>query len=200
MRCPHCGAPETRVTDSRDTGQEIRRRRECAQCGIRFTTYERVQHAVLQVVKRDNRREEFDKEKLLRSVRLACVKRPLPSGTLEKLVQDIETDLHKLGKTEVPTAVIGETALTRLRVLDPVAYVRYASVYRDFDTLDGFVQEIQEFQASEPVGSGRSSQLELIPNEYAIPSKQSGRRGRRPSMTSPLFEERLSAPEPAASS
>ncbi len=199
MRCPHCGAPETRVTDSRDTGQEIRRRRECAQCGIRFTTYERVQHAVLQVVKRDNRREEFDKEKLLRSVRLACVKRPLPSGALEKLVQDIETDLRKLGKTEVPTTVIGETALTRLRVLDPVAYVRYASVYRDFDTLDGFVKEIQEFQASEPVGAGRSSQLELIPNEYVIPSKQSGRRGRRPSMTSPLFEERLSAPEPAAS-
>ena len=199
MRCPHCGAPETRVTDSRDTGHEIRRRRECAQCGIRFTTYERVQHAALQVVKRDNRREEFDKEKLLRSVRLACVKRPLPSGALEKLVQDIETDLHKLGKTEVPTAVIGETALARLRALDPVAYVRYASVYRGFDTLDGFVKEIQEFQAAEPADTGRSSQLELIPNEYAIPSKRSGRRGRRPSMTSPLFEERLSAPEPAAS-
>lgn len=185
MRCPHCGALDTRVTDSRDTGREIRRRRECAQCGVRFTTYERVESAALQVVKRDSRREEFDREKLLRSVRLACAKRPLPTGALEKLVEDIESDLQNLGKAEVPAAVIGDTTLVRLRQLDSVAYVRYASVYRDFDTLDGFIQEIRQFQTAEPSAQDQSNQLELIPNEYALPSRRTARRGRRPSMTGP---------------
>ena len=185
MRCPHCGAPDTRVTDSRDTGREIRRRRECVRCGVRFTTYERVQHAALQVIKRDSRREEFDREKLLRSVRLACAKRPLPTGTLEKLVEDIESDLQHLGKAEVPAAVIGDATLVRLRQLDSVAYVRYASVYRDFDTLDGFIKEIREVQTAGPDDQDRTNQLELIPNEYAIPAKRTGRRGRRPSMTGP---------------
>ncbi len=187
MRCPNCGAPDSRVTDSRDTGEEIRRRRECAQCGVRFTTYERIQRAVLIVAKRDGRREEFDRQKLLKSIQLACVKRPLPTGALDKLVEEIESDLQRLGRSEVPAAVIGDAALARLKGLDPVAYVRYASVYRDFDTLDGFIQEIQEYQTGEDEAAAQtqSSQLELIPNEYAIPPKPRAKRGRRPSITRP---------------
>ena len=185
MRCPQCNAPDSRVTDSRDTGQEIRRRRECSDCGSRFTTYERHQSATLQVVKRDGRRDSFDKEKLLRSVRLACVKRPLAGGTLEKLVEDIENDLQALGRSEVPALAIGETTLTRLREIDSVAYVRYASVYRDFDTLDGFIKEIQQYQTTDVYVDPSSSQLELIPNEYAIPTKPKARRGRKPRINVP---------------
>ena len=187
MRCPNCQGPETRVTDSRDTGEDIRRRRECLNCGVRFTTYERIQHAALAVAKRDGRREEFDREKLLRSVRLACVKRPLPTGALEKLVDEIENDLQRLGRAEVPASVIGDTVLTRLRTLDPVAYVRYASVYRDFDSLEGFVEEIQRYQQDDKLDSERpsSGQLELIPKEFVIPPRPRARRGRRPRITVP---------------
>ena len=186
MRCPTCSAPDSRVTDSRDTGQEVRRRRECSDCGSRFTTYERIQSTALQVVKRDGRRDSFDREKLLRSVRLACVKRPLPGGTLEKLVDDIESDLQALNKLEIPAAVIGETTLRRLRDIDPVAYVRYASVYRDYDSLDGFISEVQQYRITDiPVTTSSSSQLELIPNEYSIPSKPKARRGRKPRINVP---------------
>ena len=187
MRCPNCGAPDSRVTDSRDTGEQIRRRRECAQCGVRFTTYERIQYAALLVAKRDGRREEFNREKLLRSIRLACVKRPLPTGLLDKLVEEIESDLQRLGRAEVPASVIGDAALHRLRELDPVAYIRYASVYRDFDDLDGFVHEIRDYQASdgEVESATPSAQLELIPNEFELPPKPTARRGRRPGITRP---------------
>ena len=199
MRCPKCESPETRVTDSRDTGQEIRRRRECLKCGVRFTTYERVQHAALAVVKRDGRREEFDQEKLLRSIRLACVKRPLPTGALEKLVGEIESDLQRLGRAEVPASVIGDTVLSRLRAMDPVAYVRYASVYRDFDSLEGFVSEIQQYQAVDSTDAERSpsGQLELIPNEFAIPPRPRARRGRRPRITSPADSREPDDAKPA---
>ncbi|MDA0798757.1 MAG: transcriptional regulator NrdR [Chloroflexi bacterium] len=187
MRCPNCGAPDSRVTDSRDTGEEIRRRRECAACGVRFTTYERIQRAALVVAKRDGRREEFDRAKLLRSIRLACVKRPLPTGALDKLVEEIDSDLQRLGRAEVPASVIGDAALRRLRQIDSVAYVRYASVYRDFDDLDGFVREIREYHSAdeEEQAAASSAQLELIPNEYALPPKQRARRGRRPGITKP---------------
>lgn len=190
MRCPQCGTPETRVTDSRDTGEEIRRRRECIQCGVRFTTYERVQRAALIVVKSDGRREEFNRDKLLRSIRLACVKRPLPTGSLEKVVDDIEADLQRLGRAEVPAAVIGDTTLARLRHLDPVSYVRYASVYRDFDSLDGFIREVAQYQTQQDEGPSGDQQLELIPNEYTIPPKPKARRGRRPSISAPADRHR----------
>ena len=198
MRCPSCQAPETRVTDSRDTGQEIRRRRECLKCGVRFTTYERIQHAALVVAKRDGRREEFDREKLLRSIRLACVKRPLPTGAIEKLADEIESDLQRLGRAEVPATVIGDTVLARLRTMDPVAYVRYASVYRDFDSLEGFVEEIQQYHAADEGAAEQkaSGQLELIPNEFAIPPRPRARRGRRPRITAPAGRETDDA-EPA---
>ncbi len=187
MRCPNCGAPDSRVTDSRDTGENIRRRRECSQCGVRFTTYERIQQAGLVVAKRDGRREEFNREKLLRSIRLACVKRPFPTGALDKLVDEIESDLQRLGRAEVPATVIGDAALRRLRKLDPVAYVRYASVYRDFDDLDGFITEIREYQTTDddPSSGSQTAQLELIPNEFALPPKLRARRGRRPGISRP---------------
>ena len=186
MRCPNCGALNSRVTDSRDTGREIRRRRECSECGVRFTTYERIHHATLVVVKRDGRREEFTREKLLRSIRLACVKRPLPTGALDKLVEEIESDLQRLGRAEVSASVIGDAALRRLREIDPVAYVRYASVYRDFDDLDGFIKEIQEYHSADEAeaAAAASAQLELIPKE-TLPPKPRARRGRRPSITQP---------------
>jgi transcriptional repressor NrdR len=178
------------VTDSRDTGDEIRRRRECAKCGVRFTTYERIQRAALMVVKRDGRREDFNREKLLRSIRLACVKRPLPTGVIEKMVDEIESDLQRLGRAEVPATVIGDATLDKLRTVDTVAYIRYASVYRDFDDVTGFIQEVQALQEEEQADAQRAmaSQLPLIPNEYQIPPKPKARRGRRPSMTQPLRE------------
>ena len=184
MQCPQCGDSNTHVADSRNSGQEVRRRRECGHCGARFTTYERLQQANLQVVKRDGRREDFDLDKLLRSVRLACAKRPIPSGTLEKLAGEIESDLRELGRADIPTSVIGDTALARIRELDPVAYVRYASVYRDFDSLEGFIREAQGFQSETP-SADSPGQLELIPNAFAVPAKRPGRRGRRPRITQP---------------
>ena len=202
MRCPSCEAPETRVTDSRDTGQEIRRRRECLKCGVRFTTYERVQLAALAVAKRDGRREDFDHDKLLRSIRLACAKRPLPTGAIEKLADEIESDLQRLGRAEVPASVIGDTVLARLRVMDPVAYVRYASVYRDFDSLEGFVSEIQQYQTTAEKDTEREAtgQLELIPNEFAIPPRPRARRGRRPRITAPTASREPDDAEPAPAS
>jgi len=199
MRCPNCGAPNSRVTDSRDTGEEIRRRRECSECGVRFTTYERIQHAALVVAKRDGRREEFTRDKLLRSIRLACVKRPLPTGALDKLVEEIESDLQRLGRAEVPALVIGDAALRRLRDIDSVAYIRYASVYRDFDDLDGFIKEIREYHnaGEAEAAAAASAQLELIPNEYALPPKQRARRGRRPSITQPRAAETVESTESA---
>ncbi len=187
MRCPQCGEPDTRVTDSRDSGPEIRRRRECANCGGRFTTYERVQPDVLTVVKRDGRREEFSREKLLRSIQTACVKRPIPSGQLEKLTHEIEGDLRRPGKSEVPTAAIGDAALARLCALDAVAYLRYASVYRNYDSPDGFIEEVEALRQSERDAGGGTNQLELIPNEFAASARRRARRGRRPSMTAPAL-------------
>ena len=185
MRCPRCGDPDTRVTDSRDSAGEIRRRRECAKCQVRFTTYERLQPDALQVVKRDGRREEFSAEKLLKSLRVACVKRPVPSGALEKLVNDIEAELHRLGKSEAPASIIGGAALGRLRTLDAVAAVRYASVYKNFEDVSGFINEIQDLQNGDDADASGSNQLELIPNEFQMPARRRSRRGRRPSITVP---------------
>jgi transcriptional repressor NrdR len=165
---------------------------------VRFTTYERIQHAALVVAKRDGRREEFDRQKLLRSIRLACVKRPLPTGALDKLVEEIDSDLQRLGRSEVPASVIGDAALRRLREIDSVAYVRYASVYRDFDDLEGFVREIREYHSAdeEQQAAASSAQLELIPNEYALPPKQRARRGRRPGITKPEIKPSSEATSP----
>ena len=184
MRCPYCGDSESHVTDSRDSGEGIRRRRECLKCGVRFTTYERIQSTALIVAKRDGRREEFNRDKLFHSIRLACAKRPLPTGTLDKVVDDIEGQLQRLGRAEVPTGMIGEMVTSRLMELDRVAYIRYASVYRDFDDVEAFEREIQALEAAirESQAVRTVGQLSLMPDAPA-PGGPRPRRGRRPRAT-----------------
>jgi transcriptional repressor NrdR len=138
MRCPYCQQEDSKVVDSRDVDDSIRRRREClnAACRGRFTTYERVQAVALFVVKKDGRREEFSREKLLAGLRRACEKRPFASGAVERLAADIEADLYAAGTPEVPSSAVGEIVMDRLRDLDPIAYVRFASVYREFRDIE----------------------------------------------------------------
>jgi len=161
MKCPHCGHEDSKVTDSRTVDDSVRRRRQCLACGFRFTTYERVQTGNLVIIKKDLRREAFSHDKLATGIRKACEKRPLPTGTVEKLVDDIETELLQLGKAEVPSSVVGEIVMDRLKELDHIAYIRFASVYRDFADITSLKQEVDTLIAS----SYPSSQLPLIPKE-----------------------------------
>jgi transcriptional repressor NrdR len=144
MKCPFCGGNESRVKDSRDIGDAIHRRRECEQCKGRFSTYERVEKSPLMVIKRDQRREVFDRQKLSMGIRKACEKRPLPAVEIEKAVEEIEQELDRLGKQEVSSSVIGELVIERLRHLDKIAYIRFASVYRSFADVETMFEEIQE--------------------------------------------------------
>jgi len=144
MRCPYCGDNDSRVLDTREVGDGIRRRRECQACGQRFTTYERVAKVNLQVVKRDGRRESFDRQKLLDGIMRACAKRPISTDQIEQMVTEIETEVYGLGKAEVSSNTIGEMVIVRLRELDDVAYVRFASVYRSFANLKALRREIDE--------------------------------------------------------
>ncbi len=146
MRCPYCQKGHSRVVDSRKMRDTVRRRRECLRCGQRFTTYERLASGSLAVVKTDGRREAFDRDKLYRGIHKACAKRPISQETIEGLVSQIENDLYTLGKAEVDSKKIGEMAMARLRALDDVAYVRFASVYRRFEDIDGLSEEINEFR------------------------------------------------------
>ena len=163
MNCPSCENEESKVIDSRESPDGIRRRRECLRCRKRYTTYERVHTAQLMVAKRDNRREPFSADKLERSFRIACAKRPFEVGAISRMVSDIERELHRLGKPEVESSVIGEMAIERLKELDSVAYIRYASVYRDFQDEESFAREVEALGSESTSGSGRS-QLRLIPD------------------------------------
>ncbi len=142
MNCPYCGS-KSKVIDSRSAGEGIRRRRECLACGQRFTTYERVAPRRLMVVKSDGRREEFDQDKLLAGVHKACAKRPISIEAIEELVSSIEGRLYSRGDGEVESQVIGAMVMERLRELDDVAYVRFASVYRRFADVESLAQEIE---------------------------------------------------------
>ncbi|HHV62295.1 MAG TPA: transcriptional repressor NrdR [Firmicutes bacterium] len=146
MKCPYCGAPESKVVDSRavDEGSSIRRRRECVACGKRFTTYEVVDEIPLTVVKKDGRREPFDRNKILAGLLKACEKRPVPVARLEELVDHVERALKGKLEREVSSSEIGEMVMERLRDVDEVAYVRFASVYRQFKDIDRFMQELQK--------------------------------------------------------
>ena len=146
MQCPYCNYCDTKVTDSRETTEGIRRRRECLRCSLRFTTLEKLHTTVLMVVKRDQRREEFATEKVTRSLQIACTKRPLPAGTIEKIADEIDLELHNAGKGEVSTALIGEKIMSKLELLDRVAYIRYSSVYKDFGDIDQFQKAIDFLQ------------------------------------------------------
>jgi transcriptional repressor NrdR len=146
MRCPFCQARDTRVIDSRDLsgGGAIRRRRECIECGRRFTTYERVEIGGLVVVKKDGRREDFDPTKLRQKLRVALTKRPIGEREIDDLVQRIEAEMMQLGLSEVPSSVIGEEVLRQLKALDQVAYIRFASVYREFADLADLQRELDD--------------------------------------------------------
>jgi len=148
MRCPYCQEGDSRVIDSREVGNSIRRRRECIRCGQRFTTYERLQPVSLLVVKRDGRREPFDREKLYRGIYTACAKRPISDEQIEAVVAHVENGLFGLGKSEVESKTIGQMVMDQLRGLDDVAYVRFASVYRRFKDIDGLVEEINSLRKS----------------------------------------------------
>ncbi len=149
MKCPFCASSSNhiRVIDTREVTDGIRRRRECDQCSQRFTTYERVASMNLLVVKQDGRREEFDKEKLVKSMRIACTKRAVSSAAIEAAAQEIESGLYALGKSEVKGKRIGEMVMDQLRDIDDVAYVRFASVYRRFQDVDSMAEEIQQLLA-----------------------------------------------------
>jgi transcriptional repressor NrdR len=142
MRCPFCGELESQVKDSRpsEDGAAIRRRRMCPSCGGRFTTFERVQLRELTIVKRSGRRTPFDREKLMRSISLALRKRPVDPERVEKMVSGIVRQLESMGETEIPSHVVGEMLMKALKSLDEVAYVRYASVYRDFRETQDFAR------------------------------------------------------------
>ena len=153
MRCPFCGELESQVKDSRpsEDGAAIRRRRMCPSCGGRFTTFERVQLRELTIVKRSGRRTPFDREKLMRSIAIALRKRPVDPEQVEKMVSGIVRQLESLGETEIPSHVVGEMLMKGLKSLDEVAYVRYASVYRDFRETQDFARFLgQEGLNEEP--------------------------------------------------
>ncbi len=151
MRCPKCGCQDDKVIDSRGSreGATIRRRRECTGCGQRFTTYEEIEHEGLMVLKRDGRREQFSKEKLLSGIRKACQKRPISPKVIEDLVEKIVDAVTDKYEREVPAEFIGKQVMEGLREIDDVAYVRFASVYRRFQEATDFVQEVKKLEAKQ---------------------------------------------------
>lgn len=146
MRCPFCGWPESKVSDSRSTeeGSSIRRRRECLSCGKRFTTYEVVEQIPLMVVKKDGRRAIFERDKILNGVLKASQKRPIPLSSIEELVEKVEKEIRNTMEREVSTQQIGEMVMKYLKEIDQVAYVRFASVYRQFTDINNFMQELED--------------------------------------------------------
>lgn len=146
MRCPYCSSLDNRVVDSRigKEGDSIRRRRECLKCEGRFTTYERVEDILPSVIKKDGRREPFDRMKILSGLKKACEKRPISIEALEKTVDEIEKAIQEKGLKEIPSQIIGEEVMSRLQDLDEVAYVRFASVYRSFKDINEFMKELKE--------------------------------------------------------
>lgn len=147
MKCPYCGHPDTRVIDSRpaEENNSIRRRRSCDECGKRFTTYEKVETIPLIVIKKDDNREQFDRAKIEAGVVRACYKRPVSAERIKKTVDEIELEVVNREEKEVPSSIIGEIVMEKLKDLDPVAYVRFASVYREFKDVNTFMEELKTF-------------------------------------------------------
>jgi transcriptional repressor NrdR len=148
MRCPFCGHPDTKVTDSREADDGIRRRRECLDCGRRFTTYERVQAAPITVVKKDGRREEFSREKVRAGIRRSCAKLPVSAAQIDAIVDEVEAALRDRGAAEVPSQEVGDLVMEGLRELNYAAYVRFASHYRDFVSLEELQAEIERSRSA----------------------------------------------------
>jgi transcriptional repressor NrdR len=156
MRCPFCGNQDDRVVDTRASkeGREIRRRRECLACGKRFTTYESVELFPRQVIKRDDRREPYDRQKLLAGILTACAKRPVNVETIERIVERIEERMDEMGWLEVPSSWVGEQVMEELQTIDEVAYVRFASVYRQFQDVTEFMAELKGLSTGEGLDVG----------------------------------------------
>lgn len=146
MKCPYCGHLDTRVIDSRpaDDHNSIRRRRSCDECGKRFTTYEKVETIPLIVIKKDDTREEYDRSKIEAGVLRACYKRPVPAESIQEVVNAVETDIFNREEKEISSSVIGEIVMEKLKALDAVAYVRFASVYREFKDVNTFMEELKK--------------------------------------------------------
>ena len=147
MRCPYCGEENTRVIDSRpaEDNNAIRRRRNCDECGKRFTTYEKVETVPLIVIKKDNNREPYDRSKIQDGIIRSCHKRPVSVNTITQIVDEIETKIFNLDEKEIPTTIIGELVMDKLKDIDAVAYVRFASVYREFKDINTFMNELKKF-------------------------------------------------------
>lgn len=175
MKCPYCGGAESRVIDSRPGDEGVRRRRRCLACGARFTTYERVQSHSIFVVKKDGRREEFNRDKISSGIRKACEKRPLPTGTIDKLIDNIETELYHSGKAEIPSTIIGDLVMRELEKLDHIAYIRFASVYREFADI-GALKQAVDILAQGGSSVTPANQLPLLPPEVVNHLVQRGRK------------------------
>ncbi|GAI64565.1 unnamed protein product [marine sediment metagenome] len=150
MKCPYCSNPDTRVIDSRltDSNDSVRRRRMCQKCGKRFTTYERLENQPIAVIKKDNTRQPFDRNKILSGLIRACIKRNISTEVLNKIVDDIENEISNMPSNEIQSKEIGNLVLKRLKNLDKVAYIRFASVYKQFDSIKQFTRELSELQKS----------------------------------------------------
>lgn len=150
MKCPYCSNPDTRVIDSRltDSNDSVRRRRMCEKCGKRFTTYERLENQPIAVIKKDNTREPFDRNKILSGLIRACIKRNISTEVLNKIVDDIENEISNMPSNEIQSKEIGNLVLKRLKGLDKVAYIRFASVYKQFNNIKQFTKELSELQKS----------------------------------------------------
>ena len=181
MRCPYCDYDNSRVTDSRDASDGIKRRRECARCGLRFTTVERVFTSALLIVKRDGRREEFDREKVRSGILISCAKRPVSTQSIDRLVDDVERQIGALGRAEVPGAKVGQVVMEGLKALDHVAYVRFASVYRNFADLESFAQEVEALQRDPQPNPAATLEAQLsLPLAGGESREKSPRKTRKP--------------------
>ncbi len=146
MKCPYCNHPDTRVIDSRpaEDGSSIRRRRSCDVCGKRFTTYEKVETIPLIVIKKDNNREQYERSKIENGILSACYKRPVPADEIQRVINEVEKEIFSREEKEIPSSEIGEIVMAKLQDLDPVAYVRFASVYREFKDVNTFMDELKK--------------------------------------------------------
>lgn len=174
MKCPYCGFQDSKVVDSRGVDDGIRRRRQCLHCDSRFTTYERFHADSFMVIKKDGRREEFSRDKLTSGIRKACAKRPVSNDDIERVVDKIEAALHHLGRVEVPSSTVGEMVIQHLKELDRIAYIRFASVYREFTDIESFRRELDALTHVQ--GKVPATQLPLIPGEGLMSSAKRSRR------------------------
>jgi len=163
--------------DSREVNEGIRRRRQCLDCESRFTTYERIQPVSLFVIKKDSRREVFDRQKVLDGIRKACEKRPLPADTVDRLADDVEAEVYGMGRAEISSRVVGDMVMRRLKELDHIAYIRFASVYREFADITALKEEVDTLLDSEAQVTTPAAQLPLLPDEEL--EVVVGKRGRR---------------------